>query len=537
MAKRGKGGRPYSIEKRGKRIRATKAVTHSENLVIRTRGTGDSEPEAAYVLAVNLKERGLIPAMAEVVGYVRDAWPSEPAPAQLGIEGAPVAIASEDETKHSMQFLMHELLKQRERAISPEFFKRDKGRVETHILPSTLGQMYVEDVTPEAIEDFFYALKKKPATKRVRNKDGVLAPPPPGTPLLGPSPLRDIYTLLNRGFALAMTRGWIDKNPISPVTREKRSGKESIVDRSEVFAVFDKLVTDLTVDERHQFLLAFYGLRQSERLGLQADSIHEDEQGNVRLIIDRQLARHTPTTPLRVEMRTKTESSTRFITADAALATHLLELKARRKDFPSYRYGDTLLCRPDGRPIRHQQDTRDWHQVLDSRGYPRYRGHLLRHWAATHLARVGLSDAEVKALLGHSHAMMSRHYTEQKSIQLRGGSSAISSQVLPDLAYMNSLSPEEVKAIRAQSESAYRDALTDAILDTAGVTSLVAWGEPDDLGQREVTLQIDSREVTYKGAISGGLDPARIFTVISETWVVVAERAIDTDPDDLDDDF
>lgn len=479
-------------------------------------------------LAVRLHLEGRPVQAGEVAEWVRAAWPTEPIPEVLGIVGAPVAKV--DREKHLMDTLLSAFLERRriDPAIREGTLQRDKGKIENHIKP-LLGAEYIEDLTEDRLRTVFHDLSTKPKVRPYYDPaTRGMVDPAPGEKLLGPSPLRDIYTILNLVIKDAMKRGWIDENPLAGIKRATRSGMEGKTDRSGAFSAFDRLIDDLTPDESRQFLLAFLGLRQSERLGLGRESVQRD--GNtVVLVIDRQLSREG----LEVTPLLKTRSSQRAFAVPPSLGLYLLELVKWRESIGPIGPYDTLISNQDGRPLRHQTDTNRWHKLLASRDLPIYRGHLLRHWAATYLAKNGVGEALARGLLGHSDALMTRYYTARESLDVASALTGLADRLLPDYAYLNAADAPSLDDVRDGSPAAYVDTLLTQAAEHSGSARLVRWEAVDDV-EHEIALDLEGTITTYRGVIPAGIDPARLLGYITERWSVTSRETTGA-PSELED--
>ena len=64
-----------------------------------------------------------------------------------------------------------------------------------------------------------------------------------------------------------------------------------------------------------------------------------------------------------------------------------------------------------GGPMSHERDWARWRQALDGASVPRIRRHDARHTAATLLREAGVDPRVIQAILGHSTAAMTAHYS------------------------------------------------------------------------------------------------------------------------------
>ncbi|MCL3838008.1 tyrosine-type recombinase/integrase [Aeromicrobium duanguangcaii] len=514
MANRGADGRPFRLRKTpsGKRWSAERKIASGARSFS---ATGTTEAEASYSLAVRVRNAGHHREAAEITDWVRAAWPTAAAPEQLGVEGARVDPAA---SKHLMGDLLDDFLRRRKRNVAPGTYQRDVGKIKNHIRPA-LGHRYVEDLTTDNLDEFFYDLRQKPKTRPTYDTVTMdFVEPAPGERLLGSSPLRDTYTIVNLVMKDALDKGWIESNPLAGVKRQKRDQEVTL--RPEAIQTFDSLIGDLTEDERREFLLAFLGLRQSERLGLGRDSIQKDGRYTI-LVIDRQLSREG----LVVTPVLKTAASRRAFPVPPSIGTYLDDLVEWRRGFGPIGPSDTLLCMPNGKPIRHQTDTNRWHKVLESRGMPRYRMHLLRHWAATMLARQpDITEDLARLFLGHSDVLMTRFYTERSKEQLKAPVEALSALLLPDRAWLNRATDAEREAVGTLAP--YRDALLNHFA-RQGDVEVHRFETVDDFGTVEFGATIGSVRIVYRGVIPHLMDPAMIGRYAEERWEIVERDQVE----------
>lgn len=152
-------------------------------------------------------------------------------------------------------------------------------------------------------------------------------------------------------------------------------------------------------------IIAFYGLRRSELLGLKWDCI--DFERNVFII------KHTVVNVNTTVYKDKTKSQTsrRTLVMCEPIKDLFLELKQKeaenRKFFGnSYFESDYIFKWDDGHPISPNYLSTQFNKVLKKYGFRHIRLHDLRHSCASVLLSSGKGLKDVEDLLGHSQISM-----------------------------------------------------------------------------------------------------------------------------------
>lgn len=266
--------------------------------------------------------------------------------------------------------------------------------------------------------------------------------------ILGSTAMRQTYAVLNAVLQYSVKHGYIDRNPLSTVKAPKRNRRTK--DHIEELRNAAQWVPAQIIKTVHgkpnelRWLLALHGMRQGEVLGLTDDCIRWRKGVPTRIKIKQQLDRITAThgcgdydsserkwacgkqadrcpdrrgeTKLYIREETKTESGDRELPLSPelkdALIRHLAyrdELRASPQFQPiNEKKMDTLLfVKPNGRPIRPQEDRKDWEQVLkDAKVTNRVsiplRVHDARHLAATIAFQAGISPQKMSMIFGWS---------------------------------------------------------------------------------------------------------------------------------------
>lgn len=268
-----------------------------------------------------------------------------------------------------------------------------------------IGDLDADQVTTEALEDFFTALREEA--------------------LLGASARRGVHSLLNSAYNFALERRIVRANPLPGYLRPAPHDGEIVeIDPAQV----EQLLLHFAFDPRHEarWLLAlFVGLRPGEALAVQGEDIDWDK-GLLRVY--QQLQQDTRSGGL-ILVPVKSRTSRRTL----ALPDFVLKaLKARRAALleqqraageewkpwpgPGQRGPEFLFVQDDGQPIRPRLDYTIWKRVLEEAGVVREVAHhgesvleplpisryACRHHAATWLLGIGNDVALVSRYLGHS---------------------------------------------------------------------------------------------------------------------------------------
>lgn len=152
-------------------------------------------------------------------------------------------------------------------------------------------------------------------------------------------------------------------------------------------------------------IAALYGLRRSELLGLQWDSIDFD-RGTLTI-------RHTVTKVTTAVAKDKTKNASSYRTfplLPEARQIFLSALDAERENRhlfgKSYQQSPYVFKWPDGRPFSPDYVTHHFSALLRKHGLPPIRFHELRHTCASLLLSQGMTLKDVQEWLGHSDIKM-----------------------------------------------------------------------------------------------------------------------------------
>lgn len=316
---------------------------------------------------------------------------------------------------------------------------RYKGAVENHIKPH-IGFIPIRLLDKRNVENLLYNIL--PAKKVMRkNKNGELVVT--AEPLLGNSPMRKVYDLLHQSLEEAVNDNIIVRSPMATIPRiTKTEPKDEGFDRLTWLPgrIMERLHG---TSEATRWVLAFYGLRQGERLGIEWSSFMYlgEKDKTTQLMVNRQLVRDEVTGNLYIKKSTKTRAGKRIIPIPSEVSNLFVEWRKQQnrwKKSPKWKnvkgLENIVFTTDKGKPISHQSDNKQWHSLLNTLfpELPAVRGHALRHLTATVLAKSGTHPQIAKLILGHSDELMSLYYTHMASTDAVQPIEALTDTLLKD---------------------------------------------------------------------------------------------------------
>jgi integrase len=290
--------------------------------------------------------------------------------------------------------------------VSPNARFRQQGLMKNHIFPH-IGSKRLRELNSDHINTLIYT-----TLPNLKNPDG--------TRRLGSSPIRGVYYILKPALELALKKGRIGYDLMADVEApdKDKAKNERIADK--IHIPMKLIASTRKHDDAAYWVLAFYGLRQSERLGLEWSSfINLDKtDGTAALIIDRQLYNNAEVGRLELKMEPKSEAGVRMFPLPEDVRKAFVAHRHRQDKLrtspgwkPTSEFKDLCFLSPTGDPIRHNADNRAWQALLRQNHIQPMRQHAMRHITATMLAEAGIPAEVAKSLLGHSSTAMTSYYT------------------------------------------------------------------------------------------------------------------------------
>ena len=221
---------------------------------------------------------------------------------------------------------------------------------------------------------------------------------------LSPRSLRLHKNIISQALDLAVQSKLIPANPCQFVELPQNVRYEStFYNAKQLQALFKALQGDELLPLVK--ITALYGLRRSELLGLQWDSIDfERKTMNIRHTVSK-------VTEVVAKDKTKNASSRRSfpLTAEAEaifLRAKELEQQNRAAFGREYQENSYIFKWPDGHPYSPDYISHHFAKVLKKQGLPHIRFHELRHSCASMLLDMGFTLKDVQEWLGHSDIKM-----------------------------------------------------------------------------------------------------------------------------------
>jgi integrase len=308
----------------------------------------------------------------------------------------------------------------RSQRISDQVVAQYTSLIKLHIEPA-IGNVPIRLLSRKDIEKMlFETLPAKRKTRKDENGKQVTL----DQPLLGKSPLRAAQGVISMACRYALEEKLIFEDPNLGVPKlDKPESKAAEEKLEEKYWVTYRLARILDGDEDEArwlftFLLA---IRQSEKLGLQWSCFKNLDNKNSQATVEikQQLARNPTTGQLYIKPETKTTAGTRIIPLDDRLVEIIKSYRKRQQEWAktaTWKEVDGLenlvFTTKDGKPIRHQTDSRQWSQLLANNNIPFIRQHAMRHLAISLLITNNQPIEIVRAIAGHhSEAITRATYT------------------------------------------------------------------------------------------------------------------------------
>ena len=280
-------------------------------------------------------------------------------------------------------------LEEAERRVDIVTFKQYEDTAVTQVLPYFEGVLLC-DVKRSMLQEY---IDCKATNGRVDGKGG-----------LSPVRLRHLRNVLNQSLKLAVRNDLILSNPCEGLVLPRIEQREfAFYTADQLQAMLDAVKGDPLYPLLH--VAAIYGLRRSELLGLQWDSI--DFNANTLSV------RHTVVQHHEVVCKDKTKNTTsrRTLPLTPDVRKLLLDVKAaeaqnRRLLGRSYVDNAYIFKWEDGRPYVPDYITRRFKDLMAKHGLPKIRFHDLRHSCASMMIAKGFTLKDIQEWLGHANITM-----------------------------------------------------------------------------------------------------------------------------------
>lgn len=256
-----------------------------------------------------------------------------------------------------------------------------------HILPFfEEKQLFLPQVSRKLLQGF---LDEKALHGRLDGKGG-----------LSPKSVREIKNILHQVLNEAVREELLEVNPCSLLVLPPTQRPEA------QFFNVEQLNTLLEAVQNEPLYPVIktaivYGLRRSELLGLQWDSV--DFENNT-LTVKHTVVKVTQTV---AKDKTKSKSSHRSFPLLPEMRELFLSLQARQLENQrlfgkAYVKTNYIFCWPDGRPFSPDYVSQRFKAILEKYGFPHIRFHELRHSCASLLINQGFNLKDVQEWMGHS---------------------------------------------------------------------------------------------------------------------------------------
>ncbi len=262
---------------------------------------------------------------------------------------------------------------------------------DTHIIPHfEKAALKLQDITLDNLQSFF---DEKAKNGRKDGKGG-----------LSPASLRQLKNIINQTINDALRKGLLISNPCQLITLPKCERYQStFYSAAQLQKLFEAVADDPLAPLIR--IAALYGLRRSELLGLQWDSIDFD---NELVTIRHTVSKVTKTV---AKDKTKNASSRRSfpLTAEARAIFEKAredERQNRQTCGKAYQNNPYVFKWPDGRPFSPDYVSKHFRALLSKHGLPHIRFHELRHSCASLLLNNGCTLKDVQEWMGHSDVKM-----------------------------------------------------------------------------------------------------------------------------------
>lgn len=291
--------------------------------------------------------------------------------------------------------------------VSPNMRRVYLRTLQMHVIPY-VGNIYLTELNKEHLQHLFVDILPNKLKDPENPAEGIL---------LSTNSQLNVYKYLRTALISAVDDKLISVNPLKKVDTPKYVQPPENIGHILHVSLGMFSAMDKANDPAHaHFILALYGLRRAERLGLKFSDLKLTAE-HPSMTITHQLSRERGR-GLFVKGETKT-GVPRTVNLIEPFLSSLKEMKAYRKKQlkmpgfkPTKEFEDLVFLRDDGKPWDLNQDNTWWAKVNEKYNphTPPIRGHALRHVSATYLAERGVSEDVVRAILGHETVAMGYYY-------------------------------------------------------------------------------------------------------------------------------
>lgn len=268
-----------------------------------------------------------------------------------------------------------------------------------------LGKRKLDKLTPQDIKHLHDVIQETPKDKALRS----LSDPPEGTELLSSTYALLVHNALSGSLKMAVREGKLSRNVCELVDKpSKRHTTEEVLTLEEAIKLIGYLTTHPDGALWTTYLLT--GARRGEIIGLEVDRVMEDHldlSWQTQRITDRESApkdheyRHIGKSLYLARPKSKAGWRT------PPLVPELAELLRReigdRKD--------GLVFLRDGEPWDPADASKEWKVILAGAGVnEKVKLHGARHTAVGLLYELGVSEATIMQIVGHSTVSVTRRY-------------------------------------------------------------------------------------------------------------------------------
>lgn len=273
-------------------------------------------------------------------------------------------------------------------------YRSYKSNMENHIIPYFKDKgILLKDLKPSDLSDFY---KYKNITNSKLDKSG---------PLSGRT-IQHLHQNISKALNDAVENGDINYNPDTPSKRPKiKKFKAKFLNQKQIYELLTFLNNSLIY--LPVLMCSIYGLRRSEVLGIQWDSIDfENHSFQIRETLQQSTKAISGDSNYIDD--TKNDSSYRTmplipVVKEKLLAQKQWQLKNQKKFEDLYTESNHVFTQENGAIMTPNYLSKNFRKYADSSGFLGLRLHDLRHSVASNLLNKGFSYVQTAEWLGHSN--------------------------------------------------------------------------------------------------------------------------------------